>query len=126
MTFDINSEFENFFEKHEDVFYLLDTNEKKKEILLQHVREDTEITIKYSGEYPNLHYQLIIDKKQYEPIIIRSESIWRSNPPESFEDCLVQIDTFFRDLKKHKNELNSKSSIDTSGIFSSQPCKIND
>jgi predicted GH43/DUF377 family glycosyl hydrolase len=48
----VSNEFGNYFENHEEVFYLLDHDKSKQTIYLQHVRDEVEIQLKYIGKNP--------------------------------------------------------------------------
>ena len=112
MSLAVSAEFAEYFENHSEVFYLIEHDDTKKTILLQHARYEVEVTVKYIGDYPNCQYQVKIDEKEYKPIEKRCEVVWRTTPPKSFEDCLNQLNQFFIDHKRIQKEMNSKERIE--------------
>ena len=108
----VSAEFGEYFEQHSENFYLLEHDKQKKIIQMQYVRDEIDFEIKYSGEEPHITFQVKIDRKEYEQLVKRTEVVWRTTPPKSFEECLDQLNQFFRDHKRVLREMNSKEYIE--------------
>ena len=106
MTLQASFEVTDYYEKHGDIFSMIDHNDKRKTIQMYYGPQDVEFTLKYTGDYPDCKYELIIDSTKYDEMVKRANSIWKTISPNTFEECLNQIHEYFKDDKRFKKEIN--------------------
>ena len=113
MNLNVSLDFAEYYEDHMDpeVFFIIENNTKAQRITLLYAPENVEIELKYSGEQPNIKFELEINGNFHKAVIERSKVVWNLSPPKSLAECLDQIDMFMRDNREYQKSINDPKYI---------------